>query len=406
MKRVERIRLYPTSSQTARLNFMLHVTRRLYNALLQERRDAYRYRGIAISAKTQYAEITALRHDDPGFAAVYRECQDAVLHRLDLAFAAFFRRLRRGETPGYPRFKAASRWEQLCFPHGARALKLDADQRRMCVPRVGMVRLRKGRSVPAFGQAWLVRRNDRWYACFECERAVRPLPRNDRVVGVDRGVHVIAALDSGTLVRNIAIGERRKSATKRLQRRLDGVTVKDAAGHVLNRTDRARIAAADRLARSRERERCARLDYLHKVARRIVNGAGVIALEALNLRAMTRSAKGTAEAPGRNVRAKAGLNRRILDASFGRLQRLIVEKAEEAGRTVITVDPRFSSQTCSRCGHIAKESRRRRRFVCVGCGYANHADVNAALVIRGRAQLALSREPHTGQQPVTLYDVA
>jgi putative transposase len=166
------------------------------------------------------------------------------------------------------------------------------------------------------------------------------------------------------------------------------------------------MAAAQRLARSRERERYARLDFLHKVARRIVNAAGTIALEALNLRAMTCSAKGTREAPGRNVAEKAGLNRRILDASFGRLHRLIVEKAEEAVRTVVLVDPKFSSQTCSRCGQVAKESRRRRRFVCVGCGYANHADVNAALVIRRRAQLALSRMPNAGQPPVTLHDVA
>jgi putative transposase len=406
MKRVERIRLYPTASQAARLSFMLHATRHLYNALLQERRDAYRYRGIALTAKVQYAELTALRHEDPGIATVYRECQDAVLHRLDLAFAAFFRRVKCGETPGYPRFKAASRWEQLSFPHGDRALKLDAGQRRIRVPGVGSVALRKGRTVPAFGRAWLVRRNDRWYACFECERAVRPLPRNERLVGIDRGVHVIAALDDGTLIRNIAIGELRRSATTRLQRELDAATVKDANGHVLNRTDPARIAAAKRLARSRERERCARLDFLHTVARRIVTAAGTIALEALNLRAMTRSAKGTLEQPGRNVAAKAGLNRRILDASFGRLHRLIVEKAEEAARTVVLVDPKFSSQTCAQCGHVAKESRRRRRFRCVGCGYANHADVNAALVIRGRAQLALLREPHAGQQPVTLQDVA
>jgi putative transposase len=406
MKRVECIRLYPTPSQTQCLDFMLHATRHLYNALLQQRRDAYRYRGIALSTKAQYAEITALRHDDPGFAAVYRECQDAVLHRLDLAFAAFFRRIKRGETPGCPRFKAATRWEQLTFPHGERALKLDATQRRIRVPGVGSVRLRKGRTVPAFGRAWLVRRNGRWYACFECDRALRPLPGNNRLMGIDRGVHVLAALDDGTLIGNSAVGEQRRSATTRLQRRLDAVTIKDAAGRVCNRADHARIVAALRLARSRERERCARLDYLHKMARRIVTAAGTIALEALNLRAMTRSAKGTPEAPGRNVAAKAGLNRRILDASFGRLQRLIVEKAEEAGRTVVLVDPKFSSQTCGRCGHVAKESRRRRRFVCVGCGYANHADVNAALVIRGRAQSALSREPHAGRQPVTLHDVA
>jgi putative transposase len=235
---------------------------------------------------------------------------------------------------------------------------------------------------------------------------VRPLPCNAKLIGIDRGVHVIAALDDGTLIRNIAVGERRTSATTRLQRELDAATIKDASGHVLNRTDRARIAAAKRLARSREGERWARLDFLHKVARRIVTAAGTIALEALNLRAMTRSAKGTPEQPGRNVAAKAALNRRMLDASFGRLHRLIVEKAEDAARTVVLVDPKFSSRTCAQCGHVAKESRRRRRFMCVGCGYANHADVNAALVIRRRAQLALLREPHAGQQPVTLQDVA
>lgn len=393
VKRVERIRLYPTASQASHLEFMLHATRHLYNALLQQRRDAYRYRGISVRTKAQYAELTALRREDPGMAAVYRECQDAVLHRLHLAFEGFFRRIERGETPGFPRFKAASRWKQLAFTHGDRAFKLDANQRRLRVPGVGSLALRKGRTVPRFGRAWLVRHNDRWYACFECERPARPLPPNEGCVGIDRGVHAIVALHNGVLVRNIAVGEQRRSATARLRRRLEAVTLKDAAGRVRNGDDDKRIAAARRLARSRERERNARLDYLHKVARQIVNRFGTIALEALDVRAMTRSAKGTPEKPGRNVAAKASLNRRILDASFGRLHKLIVEKAEEAGRTVVTVDPKFSSQTCSRCGHVAKKSRRRRRFRCLGCDYANHADVNAALVIRRRAQLALLREP-------------
>jgi putative transposase len=209
MKRVERIRLYPTASQAARLSFMLYATRHLYNALLQERRDAHRYRGIALTAKVQYAEITALRHEDPGVASVYRECQDAVLHRLDLAFTAFFRRVRCGETPGYPRFKAASRWEQLSFPHGDRALKLDAGQRRIRVPGGGTVALRKGRSVPDFGRAWLILRNDRWYACFECERAVQPLPPNGQLVGIDRGVQCrpAAGYATGRSVRHSQRGE-------------------------------------------------------------------------------------------------------------------------------------------------------------------------------------------------------
>ena len=402
VKRTERIRLYPTARQEGALRFALDVTRELYNALLQERRDAYRLRGISIGAKQQYGEITALRKPlhwlDRRLAAVYRECEDAVLHRLDLAFTAFFRRVKRGETPGYPRFKPYGRWHQLEFPHGDRALKLDAAERHVTVPGVGRVPLRKGRTVPPFGRAWIVERNGRWYACFECERAVQPLPAKGTSIGIDYGVHVLAALSSGELIANAAVGERRNAATVRLQRQLDVATQKGSRGQCVNRKDPKRVAAVRRLARSRERIANARRDYAHKVARRVVNTALVIALEKLHVARMTRSAKGTAQRPGRNVAAKAALNRRMLDAGFGLLRQMIVAKAEEAARTVVEVDARFSSQECSRCGHIARESRRRRCFVCVACGFTCHADVNAALVIRGRAQSALMSEPTPAEE--------
>ncbi|MHB8392594.1 MAG: RNA-guided endonuclease InsQ/TnpB family protein [Acidobacteriaceae bacterium] len=399
VNRIERIRLYPNARQTQGLRFMLDVTRQLYNAALQERRDAYRLRGVSISAKTQYRELTTLRDPatwlDTRVAAVYRECEDAVIHRLDLAMQVFFRRCKRGETPGFPRFKAAVRWRQIMFSHGERALKFDATQSKVAIPGIGPVKLRKGRNVPEFGRAWLVERNERWYACFECERTIVPLLQSSTVLGVDRGVHVLAALSDGTLIPNAAIGEKRKNATKRLQRELDDVSVFVGNGRgrrCINRRDPKRIAAVKRLARAKEREGNARRDYAHKAARRIVDRADVIGVEALQLRNMTRSAKGSIEAPGRNVAAKAGLNRVVLDAGFGLLEQMILAKAEEAGRRVVRVDPRFSSQECSHCGRIARESRRRRRYVCVACGYQNHADVNAALVIRGRAQSVLTSE--------------
>ena len=389
---------------------MLDVTRELYNALLQERRDAYRARNIRITSKQQYAELTALRKPihriDTRLAAVYRECQDAVLHRLDLAFAAFYRRIARGETPGYPRYKPASRWAQLEFPHGARALKFNAAQTKVAVPGVGAVGLRKGRTIPPFGRAWLVCKNGRWYACFECERAVTPLPPSQTIIGIDRGVHVLAATSDGQLINNKAFGERHRRRIAMHQRALESATVRDAAGRVQNRRDPLRQAAALRLARAKEREANRRRDYLHKKARAIVESAGLIGLENLNLRGMTRSAKGSIEQPGRNVAAKAALNRRMLDAGFGQLHRFIAEKAEEAARRVVLVDARFSSQECSRCGHIAAESRRRRRFVCVRCGLNCHADVNAALVIRGRAQLGARRMPDAGAEPVKQHDAA
>jgi putative transposase len=393
VKRIERIRLYPTTRQAAALEVMLDVTRDLYNAMLQQRRDAYRLRRIAVTAKMQYAEITALRAEDCRVRAVYREAEDAVWHRLDLAMTAFFRRVKRGENGGYPRFKSRRRWQQLEFPHGNRALRFDQEQRRVSIPGLGGVKLRKGRRVPAtYGRAWVVSKNGRWYACFQCERAVRPLPRTNQVIGVDFGVHVLAALSDGRLVANAAVSEKRRAKTARLQRELEAITVRDCARRVVNGREHSRVKAQARLARAKERQGNARRDYAHKVARGLVNGTDVIALEKLFLRAMTRSARGTVDCPGRKVRAKAGLNRVVLDSGFGLLRQMIVAKAEEAARTVIEVDSRFSSQECSRCGHVARESRRRRRFCCVQCGYANHADVNAALVIRGRAQLARKSE--------------
>ena len=392
MKRIERIRLYPTARQERALCFMLDLTRELYNALLQERRDAYRLRGITVTSKMQYAELTALRAQDRRVASIYRESEDAVLHRLDLAMAAFFRRCQGSERPGFPRFKNAARWQQITFPHGDRALRFDGRQGRVRIPGVGAVKLRKGRAVPRCGRAWIVRRAERWYGCFECERAVRPQPPTGIVVGVDRGVRVLAALSDGRLIGNAAIGERRRAATARLQRELEAVTVRDGAGRVRNRQEHRRLAAVRRLVRARERERNARRDYAHKVSRLIVDGADVIALEKLRLRAMTRSAKGTTARPGRNVRAKSALNRLILDSGFGLLRQMIAAKAEEAARVVVEVDARFSSQECSQCGHVASESRRRRRFCCVACGFCLHADINAALVIRRRAQLALKSE--------------
>jgi putative transposase len=394
---LHKVRVYPTCAQERALVKMLRVTRELYNALLQQRRDAWTSRRLSLTSREQYLQLTELREVEARFAGVYRDCEDAVLHRLDLAFAAFFRRLKRGETPGYPRFKPIARWNQLEFPHGDRALKFDIVQGRVRVPGVGAVRLRKGRVVPEFGRAFLVTKNGRWYAVFEAHRTVSPLPATGCSVGIDRGIRVLAALSDGTMIENLRPGSRRKAVVKRHQRALDAVTVKDAIGRPLNTKHQARIAAVRRLARAKESEANARRDWLHKVSRGVVQRFDCIALESLRMRSMTRSAKGTPEVPGVGVRAKAGLNRALLDAGFGMLASLIREKAEYAARTVIEVDARYSSQTCVACGCVCKESREGRRFTCVRCGHAADADVNAAQVILLRAESPPMRAPGTAR---------
>lgn len=242
-------------------------------------------------------------------------------------------------------------------------------------------------------------KNARWYACFEYDRPVQPLARSGAVVGVDRGVHVLAALSDGTLIRNPAFGDRNGRLIRYHQRALESLTQRDKLGKARNRNDQNRKAVALRLSRAKEREANRRRDFLHKTARDIVRFADVIGLERLALRGMIRSAKGNVQQPAVNSVAKSSLNRKMLDAGFGRLERFIVEKAVEAARTVVRVDARFSSQTCSHCGCVRDESRRGRRFRCIGCGFACHADVNAALVIRRRAELQLMKGLHAGADP-------
>ncbi|MEO7202993.1 MAG: transposase [Candidatus Tumulicola sp.] len=253
-----------------------------------------------------------------------------------------------------------------------------------------------------------MRKNDCWYACFECERDVRANAAAALdVIGVDRGVHVLAATSDGRLFANPRPLGLVLTKVARLQRAIARK----------KRNGKNRRKTAFLLARLHERIACIRRDALHKVSKDIIGTAPrVIALEDLRLTALTRSAKGTVEAPGRNVRAKSGLNRVLLDASIGLLQQMIESKAEEAGIAVAAVDPRYSSQTCSRCGHVASESRRRRRFACVACGFSVHADINAALEMRRRAQSVLAgrgavladlndprSEPHIGENPITQH---
>jgi putative transposase len=379
MKRIERVKLYPTPCQQARLHACLDVCRDLYNAALQQRRGAWRSRQLRIDRKRQYAELTELRKADPRMASVYRELQDSALHKLDHAFTAFFARCKKGEKAGYPRFRSARRYNTLEFPHGNRALMCNASQTKLKVPGVGSVRLRRGRTVPAFGRAMLVRSPRGWYALFECERAVTPLPSTGKAVGVDVGVAAFYATSDGHLEPNLRFGKQKAAHVARLQR----VVAKRLRGS--SRTRKAVRA----LARAQDRLRWTRRDWHHKTARKLVSAYDAIAFEKLPVRSMTRSAKGSVEAPGTNVKQKSGLNRAILDAGWAQFTKIVVDKAEEAGRQVVFVDPKYTSQTCSLCGHVDAANRySQTSFACVSCGYALHADVNAAVNILKRAKLS------------------
>ena len=263
----------------------------------------------------------------------------------------------------------------------------------VCVPKAGWVRFRWSRAVPA-ARSYRVTcdRAGRWHIAFAAIPPVVPAPGNGEIVGIDRGVVVSAALSTGEL-RNaprLSTGRQRRLAL--LQRKL----TRSQHG------SRRRLARKLAIARLKARETDARKDWCEKVSTDLARRFDVIRLEDLRIANMTRSAKGTQAEPGRGVRQKAGLNREIMRSGWGLLVRRLEDKAP--GR-VQRVSPAYTSQRCSRCGHVAAGNRKSQAaFACLTCAFTLHADVNAArniaaghaVTARGRSGLPgrANREPH------------
>ena len=268
------------------------------------------------------------------------------------------------------------------------------------VPKAGWVRFRWSRAVPAGVKSYRVTqdRAGRWHVAFAVIPAPVPARGNGQVVGVDRGVAVAAALSTGELLHCPALTAPERTRLRRLQRTLA------RAKRGSNRRGRVKHA----IARLRARETDRRKDWAEKTSTGIARRFDVIRVEDLKIGNMTRSAKGTREHPGRNVRQKAGLNRGILRSGWGLLVRRLADKAPDR---VEKVSPALTSQRCSACGQVDRASRESQAvFRCTACGFAGNADVNAALnIAAGHAVTArggdgvarpVNREPHLLLQSV------
>ena len=236
------------------------------------------------------------------------------------------------------------------------------------IPKAGWVRFRWSRAVPSDAKSYRVTldRAGRWHIAFAAIPEPIPPPGTGSVVGVDRGVAISAALSTGEML----TVPRPSSARQRRLRCLLRSLARTRRGS--NRQARVKLA----IAKLRAREADARRDWVEKTSTDLARRFDVIRIEDLRVMGMTRSAKGTAQNPGKSVRAKAGLNREIMRSGWGLLMRSLQRKAPDR---VEKIRPHFTSQRCSACGHIAAASRKSQAlFCCVACGYACHADVNAA----------------------------
>ncbi len=291
--------------------------------------------------------------------------QQQALKDFAQAMAGFFARTHRR-----PRWRTRGRNEgfRIVAVRAGDVRRLSRHVGEVRVPEGGWVRFRWSRAVPEGAKSYRVTqdRAGRWHVAFAAIPSPIPAPGTGRVVGVDRGVVVSAALSTGELLSVPVLRDGERQRLRLLSRRLA------RAGRGSIRRGRTKVA----IARLRARETDRRKDWVEKTSTHLARGFDVIAVEDLKITGMTRSARGTLTEPGRNVRQKAGLNRGILANGWG----LLVERLEhKAVGRVVRVNPAYTSQRCSACGIVEARARESQAaYACRSCGFAGNADVNAA----------------------------
>jgi putative transposase len=389
MRRAYKFRLRPTARQHVALGRCLASHHELYNAALQERRDAWRLGGIGVSYGDQSAQLKEIRKVRSDVAVWSFSSQQATLRRLNRAFAAFFRRVKAGETPGYPRFKASQRFNSVEWPKDGDGCRWQPDTRRIYLQGIGQVKVSAHRQVQGTVKTIQVcREGRRWMLILSCDQVpARPLRPTRAAVGVDVGIASFVTTSDGQHVANPGWGRvaaaRLSTAQQVLARKQRGSNNRRRAGQTLASRHR-------KLANQRR-------NFHHHVARALVARYDLLAVEDLMIRNMIRrpAPRPDPDRPGgflpNRAAAKAGLHRSIQDAGWAQFISILRAKAEEAGRVVIAVDARHTSDRCEACGHTAAENRSSQTvFSCRACGHTLNADQHAArnILRAGLARLA------------------
>ncbi|MFF3873729.1 RNA-guided endonuclease InsQ/TnpB family protein [Streptomyces sp. NPDC001978] len=391
MIRAYRFLMRPTMGQQAALSAMLRDHCALYNAALQERRDAFRHASkTTVRYGQQSAQLKDIRAVDPDQARWSFSSQQATLRRLDKAFAAFFRRIKTGERPGYPRFRPGKRFDTVDFPKDGDGCRWDATPHdpttRVRLQGVGHVRVHRHRPVVGKVKTISVKREGRrWYVILTAEQTQpEPLAPTGSAVGIDMGIANFLADSNGGFVENPRHGAQAAARLEEAQQALSRC----------KRGSKRRQKAVETVARLHRKVRRQRLDHAHKTALNLAREHDFIAHEDLKIRNMSMAPEPKPD-PGKpgnflpnGAASKAGLNRSIADVGWGVFLAILTAKAEGAGREVMAVDPRNTSRRCPECGHTAKENRpTQEKFHCLSCGHNAHADTVAALNVL-RAGLA------------------
>jgi putative transposase len=370
-------RLYVNQATEQKLNWTLDRCRELYNAALQERKEAYKMAGKSINYYEQKRDLVAIKEEiRPEYQEIASHVLQDVILRVKKAYDGFFRRVKNGEKSGYPRYQGKNRYDSFMYPDGA-GWKLEG--KKLYLSKIGTAKIKLHRELQGKIKTCTIKREgDQWYAVFSCEvDPVQRTPYTDEVVGIDLGVSKLATLSTGDVIENPCHYRKAEAKLAKAQQELS---------RKKNGSNR-RKKAVQKVVKLHRQTRNQRNDYLHKHSRWLVDCYEVIVFEDiapanLSKRAKPKQDEATGQYLPNGASAKSGLNKSILDAGWHQFMTMCSYKAANAGKVrVVLVDPKYTSQICSQCGAVVKKKLSERWHSCE-CGCELDRDHNAANNIR------------------------
>lgn len=355
MLKTYKFRLFPTKAQQTILNNTLDECRWLYNHFLEERKTSWEKEKKSLNYYFQTVSLPKLKKERPSLKNIYSQVLQNVAVRVDLAFQAFYRRVKAGEKPGYPRFKGIGRYDSFTFPQTG----FKITKQGLKLSKIGTIKIKLHRPIEGTIKNLTIRRQrSKWYACFSCEVNSKPLEKSGEAVGIDVGIESFATLSNGEKIENPRFFETDQKALAKAQRNLSK----------LEKGTAERERAKKVVARIHERIANRRSNFCHQISRKLVNRFGIICIEDLSINKMREN----------NFRP---INKAIGDVAWGQFARYLSYKAEEAGRQIAKVNPAYTSQDCSRCGYRVVKKLSDRIHSCPYCGLEIDRDINASLNI-------------------------
>ena len=389
LRKSYKYRLSPTRKQAQALQWTLDRCRELYNAALQERRDAYRMCHLSLNYYDQAAQLSDIKECREEYKDIHSQVLQDVLRRVEKGMKAFYRRVKQGEKAGYPRFQGRDRYDSFTYPQGGYSVTPES---RVSLSKIGSVKVKLHRPIEGTIKTCTIKREgDHWYIVLSCERAesaATQTPSTDDAIGIDVGLLHFATLSTGDTIENPRFFRKAQADLERKQQHLSRC----------KRGSHRRNKARKHVAKCHRKVRNQRQDFLHKQSRQLVNTYAVIVFEDLALANMSKAPKPKQDENGvylpNGASAKAGLNKSILDAGWGQFVSMVQSKADYAGSvTVLTVDPKYTSQVCSGCGVVRKKELSKRWHSCE-CGTELDRDHNAALNILAKGMKTLTGGIH------------